>query len=128
MKDFHGYPLASKNHQFVIQEMTVQHILVLEPKLIRRVVSKKVMKKYDQLIKKVTELLIVDDEDGSSCRQALNLIEKFRLEIKVKYREYLKEKELKKMAEQLKMMKKLLNRKEMEMRTAQLNESMGKSR
>ena len=48
------------------------------------------MKKYDKLIKYLTELLVSADDTGDAMREALNQIEKFRLEIKIKYRKFLK--------------------------------------
>ena len=50
------------------------------------------------------DLLISDDDSGESIRSALNEIERFRQIIKNKYREYLKEKDLKLMSSQLKVL------------------------
>lgn len=49
------------------------------------------------------ELLTSDDDTGESLREALNRIEKFRQEIKNKYRHFLKKKELEEMGKQLKL-------------------------
>ena len=67
---------------------------------------REVFKKYDKLILTLTDLLVDDDDTGDSLREALNRIEKFRLEIKIKYRKYLKKKELEKMSKQLIKLKK----------------------
>jgi len=58
----------------------------------------------------------------------LNLIEKFRLEIKNKYRFYLKEKELKMMATKLRRMQQIAIQKEMEVRSFVVEETIGKAR
>ena len=63
-------------------------------------------KKYNKLIDKLMLLLTSDDDTGESFREALNIIEKFRLEIKIKYRKFLEKKVLKQMALQLKQLQK----------------------
>ena len=52
-------------------------------------------------MKQLTELLISDDDTGESFRLVLDRIEKFRQEIKNKYRRFLEKKELEIMAKQL---------------------------
>lgn len=123
-----GYSLASKNHKFVIEETEVTNIIVLDFNLIRLLVSKKVKVRYEQLIRYLTTLLTSDDDTGTCCQEALNTIEKFRLEIKNKYRKYLREKELKEMANQLKVMQKVAMEKEVEIKNFLAEEYIGKSR
>ena len=84
------------------------------------VVSKQVLKKYNKLIPLLTELLISDDDSGDSFREALNHIEKFRLEIKNKYRAFLKRKELEMMSKQLTLLKKEADRRMLEIHDAYL--------
>ena len=78
------------------------------------------MKQYNKLIEYLTEALLDDDDDGETCRIALNQIEKFRLQIKNKYREFLKQKELEKMSKQLVLLKKELLKKEIQIRDSYL--------
>ena len=52
------------------------------------------------------DLLTSDDDTGESLREALNRIEKFRQEIKNKYRHFLKRQELEEMGKQLKLFQK----------------------
>ena len=61
---------------------------------------------FKKLINLLTELIVSDDDSGDTFREALNQIEKFRLEIKNKYRVFLENKELEEMAKKLKMLKK----------------------
>ena len=61
------------------------------------------------MINNITFLLNADDESGECYREALNLIEKFRLQIKNKYREFLEKEALKEMAKQLKLLQKETN-------------------
>ncbi len=129
IKDLKGYSLAGESHKFMIEGTEILNIIVLDSKLIQVLVSKKVRVRYDQLIRYLTNLLtVVEDDTGTCCQEALNMIEKFRLEIKNKYRNYLSEKELKEMANQLKVMRKVALEKEMEIKNFLAEEYMGKSR
>ena len=86
---------------FKVDGSNIRKIRVMNKKLANPLASKKVSQRYNQLIVLLTELLVDDDGSGESCREALNQIEKFRLEIKNKYRDYLLKSELEKMASQL---------------------------
>ena len=99
-----GFLMPSKQNKFKINNSNVSNIVVVNKKLARPLVTKKVSKKYKKLILLLTELLITDDDTGEALREALNQIEKFRQEIKNKYRTYLSKKELEKMSKQLKLL------------------------
>lgn len=101
LTDINGFMMASKNKVFKINGCDVKEIKVVNKKLANPLVSRKVFKHYDKLISYLTELLVDDDDSGDTFREALNQIEKFRLEIKVKYREFLRQKELELMSKQL---------------------------
>lgn len=97
-----GFMMASKNKIFKINDCKIKDIKVYDKKLANPLVSKKVNKKFTKLINYLTDLLVDDNDDSSeSLQEVLNQIEKFRLEIKVKYREYLNQLELEKMSKQL---------------------------
>ena len=72
-------------------------------------ISKKVAKEYKKLVATLMELLTSDDDTGETFREALNRIEKFRQEIKNKYRHFLKKKELEEMGKQLQVFKQEAN-------------------
>ena len=118
--DIDGFLMASKNKVFKIEDNEVKGIKVVNKTLANPLVSRKVFQKYNRLISYLTELLVEDDDDGETCREALNQIEKFRLEIKNKYREFLKQQELEKMSKQLMLLKKEANRKLMEIQNSYL--------
>ena len=82
--------VIKKNKVFNIGDYKVSNIVIYSKILGEKVVSSKAMKKYDKLIKYLTELLVSDDDTGDAMRETLNQIEKFRLEIKIKYRKFLK--------------------------------------
>lgn len=96
-----GFMMHSRGKTFNIKGSKIKNIMITNKKLGHNIVSKKVMIKYQKLIGMLTDLLIEDDDTGDSYREALNQIEKFRLEIKNKYREFLLQKELEMMSKQL---------------------------
>lgn len=101
LDDMPGFLLPSKQQYFMIHQQKIYRIKVISPILARPFIEKKVQKKYQKLLEILTELLLDDDDSGESFRIALNQIEKFRQEIKNKYRIYLEKKELTRMARQL---------------------------
>lgn len=115
-----GFLMASKRKVFKINGAEIREIKVVDKKLANPLVYKKVLQKYNILINLLTDLLVGDDDSGDSYREALNQIEKFRLEIKNKYRRYLKKNELEKMSKQLMTLKKEANKKIIELRNSYL--------
>lgn len=105
-----GFMMGSKNKTFKIDGNEVRDIKVVDTKLANALVNKQVFKKYEKLISYLTELLIDDDDSGDTYREALNQIEKFRQEIKNKYRKYLKQKELEMMSKKLVVLQKEANK------------------
>lgn len=101
IKNLEGFLMPSRGNKFRIHEMVVKDILVVDVMLAKGLVRDYVDKKYKKLIAELTELLISDDDTGEPFRIALNRIEKFRQEVKNKYRIYLEKKELEIMAKQL---------------------------
>lgn len=101
IKNLDGFLMPSRGNKFRIHEMVVKDILVVDVMLAKGLVRDYVDKKYKKLIAELTELLISDDDTGEPFRIALNRIEKFRQEVKNKYRIYLEKKELEIMAKQL---------------------------
>lgn len=104
-----GFMLGSKNKAFSISSCSIKNIIIYSKTLALKLCTDKVMNKYNKLIAYLTDLLIDDDDSGDSLREVLNQIEKFRLEIKIKYRNFLKKKELEMMAKQLVLLQKEAN-------------------
>lgn len=119
LKELSGFMMTSKKG-FTVCEVLVRNLEIMNKKLANGVVTKQVLKKYNKLVPLLTELLISDDESGDSFREALNHIEKFRLEVKIKYREFLKKKELEMMSKQLTLLKKEADRRMLEIHDAYL--------
>lgn len=111
-----SYFLMSSRKGFSINGEIIKVINVVDKKLAIGPATKKVMNMYSKLVPLLTELVVSDDASGDSFREALNHIEKFRLEIKIKYREYLKRKELELMSKQLSTLKKEAEKRLLEIR------------
>lgn len=107
LEELNYFLMPSKQNGFKIAGETVKEIRIYLPEFAHSTVSKYVANKYNKLIANVTELLTDNDgdDDGESFRHALNEIERFRQEIKNKYRMFLEKKELMIMSKQLGLLK-----------------------
>lgn len=114
----YGFPMASSKKVFKIADDEVKNIIILNSKLAHPLTAKKVAKEYQKLVAILMELLTSDDDTGETFREALNRIEKFRQEIKNKYRHFLQKKELEEMAKQLKIFQKEANMRLIELQNA----------
>ncbi len=117
-----GFLMGTKGRVFSIKSHNVKNIVIYSKVLAGPIVSSQVAKKYDKLIKYLTELLVSDDDTGDAMREALNQIEKFRLMIKNKYRDFLEQKELEFMSKQLMKLKKIANQKLVEIQNSYLEQ------
>jgi len=113
-----GFTMFTKKG-FNINNQLINDLKIIDKSLAYKIVSEKVERRYKKLLNLLTELIISDDDSGSDYREALNQIERFRLEIKNKYRHYLKQKEIEKMSHELTTLKK-----EAEKRLIILNENI----
>lgn len=119
-----GLNICSKKKKHIINGTEINKISVQDPTLATPIATEIALKKYNKLVEYITNILIDDNDDedpGESIREALNHIEKFRLEIKNKYRDFLKRKELEIMSKQLTLLKKELENKLIEIRENLIN-------
>lgn len=82
----------------------ISNFLLVDDDLKCSFISKIVSARYNKLISDAIDDLTGDDDDGAV--RVLDHIERFRKQVKNKYREYLNEKELKKMSNKLQLLKK----------------------
>lgn len=115
-----GFSMGSKNRIYKVSDSKIKNIIIYDKKMVHNIVIEKVIKQYNKLIAYLTELLLDDDDTGDAMREALNQIEKFRLEIKIKYRKFLKKKELEMMSKKLVKMQKIANDKLLEIHNSYL--------
>ncbi len=130
LRDLDGFMMPSKRKSgFMICGENISNIMVISYDMAAPLVRSYVSVKYKKLISFLTELLVTDDDNGDSYREALNQIEKFRLQIKNKYRDYLLSEELKLMAKQLGILQKEAKNQFVELQNSlMMTNSNGKNR
>lgn len=102
-----GFLLSSRTKNFKICDADICNIQVIDKKIAHSIVSSLVLKKYNRLVNQLLKMLVdSDDDSGDSYRQILDKIERFRLQVKNKYRAFLKKQELAKMSKQLTLIQK----------------------
>ena len=123
-----GFLMSSKNG-FKIHNQVIKDVRIVDADIAHGIVLEKVMIRYHKLMDYLTEVLTGDDDDsGDSFYEALNQIERFRLEIKNKYRHYLKQLELQKMSKQLMALKKECEKQILEIEENRVKLTNGKGR
>lgn len=110
-----GFLLPTKSNKFIIDGNNITKIIIINKKFASPFVSKIVLKKYQKLIKKLTDLFISEEDPGTTMNEVLTEIQKFKDMIKKDYRKYLKKKELEKMAIELKFLQKEAQKKQTEL-------------
>lgn len=110
-----GFLLPTKSNKFTIEGNNITKLIIINKKLASPFVSKIVLKKYQRLIKKLTDLFISEEDPGTTMNEVLTEIQKFKDMIKRDYRKYLKKKELEKMALELKFLQKEAQKKQAEL-------------
>lgn len=113
-----GVLFGIENRNYKIGTVIIKNLEIYDKKLAHPIAVMQVKKKYEKLMNILPDLLISDDDSGESIRHALNEIERFRQIIKNKYREYLKEKDLKLMSSQLKVLQREAKAKYLEMQNS----------
>ena len=113
-----GVMFGIENRSYKIGTVIIKNLEIYDKKLAHPIAVMQVKKKYEKLMNILPDLLISDDDSGESIRHALNEIERFRQIIKNKYREYLKEKDLKLMSSQLKALQREAKAKYLEMQNS----------
>lgn len=117
-----GFVLGKKDAVFEVNNTNVKNIEVCDRKLANPVVYVKVHTMYKKLLNLLAELLTDDDDSGDSYREALNQIERFRMIIKNKYRDFLLRQDLEKMSKKLVILQKEANNKLLEIHNYRINE------
>lgn len=117
-----GFIMGRKNAIFEVNDSKVKNIMICNKYLANPVVYVKVNSLYKKLINLLTDLLTEDDGSGNGYREALNQIERFRMVIKNKYRDYLFKEDLEKMSKKLVIIQKEAKNKIVELNNYRINE------
>lgn len=123
-----GFLLPTKSNKFIIDGNNITKIIIINKKFASPFVSKIVLKKYQKLIKKLTDLFISEEDPGTTMNEVLTEIQKFKDMIKKDYRKYLKKKELEKMAIELKFLQKEAQKKQTELFYIRNEKSVNRTR
>lgn len=124
-----SFLVSSRNGCLAVMGQKISTLKIYDVVLARPMVSRIANNKYKKLLMSVTELLISDDDTGDAFRMALNQIEKFRQEVKNKYRMFLERKELNLMAKQLSTLQEEAKNRLLELQNSLLmDDTKGKSR
>lgn len=124
-----SFLVSSRNGCLAVMGQKISTLKIYDVVLARPMVSRIANNKYKKLLMSVTELLISDDDTGDAFRMALNQIEKFRQEVKNKYRMFLEKKELNLMAKQLSALQEEAKNRLLELQNSLLmDDTKGKSR
>lgn len=123
-----GYEVVSKNKKTFQDSINVNRMIVIQPSLIENLVHKKINKQFKKLLTMLTLLFETDDETGTALREALNEIEKFRVEVKNKYRDYLSKEELKLYAKKLSLLQEEVQKRLLILEYSNIQEKTGKAR
>lgn len=87
-----GYDLQPRNVK-IKDAVDVKSMIIINPSLIEKLAFRKVNLKYQRIVKMLMFILSSDNDDtsGETYREALNEINKLRLEMLVQYKGKLKE-------------------------------------
>jgi len=88
----HGYDLQPRNVK-IKDAVDVNKMVIINPSLIEKLAFRKVNYRFQRIVKLLMFVLSSenDDDTGSTYHQALNEVNKFRLEFLINYRNKLKE-------------------------------------
>lgn len=110
-----------KNKRYKIQHDHIKNLIIYNNDLAYPIVYQQVKHKFTKLMSMLPDLIVNDDESGTSVREALNDIERFRQIIKNKYRSHLKQKDIQFMSKQLVLIQKEAKRKYREISKSNLH-------
>ena len=96
-----GYDITPKNVK-IKNAIDVNKMVIINPGMISKMVTKKVNLKFERLLKFVNVVFDEEDPSGEGYRQALTEITKLSLEYFIKYKNYM-------VKEQLELLEKKLN-------------------
>lgn len=88
-----GYDITPKNVK-IKDAIDVSKMIIINPSMIDKMVTKKVNRRFEKLLKFISIVLNTDDETGEAYREALTEITKMRLEYFVKYKNYMSKEQM----------------------------------
>jgi len=89
-----GYDVTPKKNRPFQDSIQVNKMILINESLIQKMIQKKLNKRFQKLLCDVNLLFESDDETGAGLREVLNQLERFKMEVKNKYRKYMEKEEL----------------------------------
>lgn len=123
-----GYDLKPKNKLSKEDIINVDEMVIINPSLIEKLISKKCKKTLERILKLIS-FIYDDDETGEeSVTLALNEIAKFKELLDTKYKEYMKEKEYKLMLKKLEILENEVKLRKLYLNSKENSEKKSKGR
>ena len=123
-----GYDFKPKNKLSKEDIINVDEMVIINPSLIEKLISKKCKKTLERILKLIS-FIYDDDETGeASVTLALNEIAKFKELLDTKYKEYMKEKEYKLMLKKLEILENEVKLRKLYLNSKENSEKKSKGR
>ncbi len=123
-----GYDFKPKNKLSKEDIINVDEMVIINPSLIEKLISKKCKKTLERILK-LMSFIYDDDETGEeSVTLALNEIAKFKELLDTKYKEYMKEKEYKLMLKKLEILENEVKLRKLYLNSKENSEKKSKGR
>ncbi|MBP5684749.1 MAG: hypothetical protein J6X02_05795 [Bacilli bacterium] len=88
-----GYDLSPKKGIKIEDAINVNKVVIINPSLANKVAKKKIDLKFRKLLQLLNIVFESDDETGEAYRQALDEVNKLRMELINKYKKHLEDEE-----------------------------------
>lgn len=123
-----GYDFKPKNKLSKEDIINVDEMVIINPSLIEKLISKKCKKTLERILKLIS-FIYDDDETGEeSVTLSLNEIAKFKELLDTKYKEYMKEKEYKLMLKKLEILENEVKLRKLYLNSKENSEKKSKGR
>ena len=123
-----GFSVKPKNQDSFEDMINVNEMILINPSLIEKLISKKCNKTFNKIIKMLSVVSSDDDDDDSGYMLILDEIERFKNILINKYKHYIEEKEYEMVMKKLELLKQEVeSRKKVLIETLENQHSKGKS-
>lgn len=123
-----GFSVKPKNNVSFEDMINVNEMILINPSLIEKLISKKCKKTFDRIVKMLSIVSSEDDDDDSGYMLILDEIERFKRLLIGKYKAYMDEKEFEITMNKLKLIKEEIeNRRKVLIESLEYNTKKAKS-
>lgn len=123
-----GFSVKPKNQDSFEDMINVNEMILINPSLIEKLISKKCNRTFDKIVKMLSVVSSDGDDDDSGYMLILDEIERFKNLLINKYKHYMEEKEYEMTVKKLDLLKQEVeSRKKVLVETLEVEHSKGKS-